>query len=598
MTHRTLLVTQTFGLLHGGGIGRYLDAVCRSVEPSRITVVVPPDPDGLHAESRTPYTVLRKDLLAPSFARPSWLFRLPWFLGAIRTQHATRVLFGQYAGWVGLGPLARLFTGTSYAIIFYGLDFLSYRTTVFRRFFLRLNIRFADHVVVISSYTHTLLKDFGVPEGKIVMAHPPMEQPVAPDVTSVKRFVNDQHLDPAHTILTVCRLVKRKGVDRVIKAMPAVIREFPDARHVIIGDGPERQALEQLAQTLRITDHITFLGRVPDHERDIAYAAARAFIMLPVATRHDVEGFGIVYVEALARGIPIIATKSAGVTDIIRNDNGIALDELADTDQVSTAIRDLIREPDRAAALGARGREFVTREFSFEPFKKTFMTLLSLPEGATRDVRVSVIIPVWNATETLSRTLHSISLQSWKNLEVIVVDDGSTDDPKAVCDRFPNVRFIRKEHAGAPAARNRGFRESTGAYVLFCDSDVMLNPRMIERMLTTLELKPDASYAYCSFRFGWRTFDLFDFDDERLKQSNFICTMSLIRRKDFPGFDESLKRLQDWDLWLTMLEQGNRGVWVPARLFSSSVGKKGISARLKTPPAEAVRIVRTKHHLD
>lgn len=598
MTHRTLLVTQTFGLLHGGGIERYLDAVCRSVEPSRITVVVPPDRSVPRDESRTPYTVLRKDLLAPSFVRPSWLLRLPWFLRAIRAQHATRVLFGHYAGWVGLGFLAKLITGTPYVIVFYGLDFLSYRTTAFRRFFLRWNIRLAEYVVVISSYTRTLLKDFGVPEGKIIMAPPSAEVPAVPDTASIQRFVEEHRLNPAHTILTVCRLVRRKGVDRVIRAMPAVIREHPDARYVVIGEGPERQALGRLAHELGVADQVIFLGRVSDRERDCAYAAARAFIMLPVASRSDIEGFGIVYVEALVRGIPLIATRSAGVTDIIRRDNGIALDEQSEDGTVTSAILDLMGNAERAAALGARGREFVTREFSFKRFRRTFTTILARPDDTNDRPKVSVIIPAWNATETLSRTLHSVSLQTWKHIEIIVVDDGSEDDPKAVCNRFPNVRFIRKEHAGAPAARNKGFMESTGDYVLFCDSDVMLNHRMIERMLTTLELKPEASYAYCSFRFGWRTFDLFDFDDERLRRSNFICTMSLIRRKDFPGFDESLKRLQDWDLWLTMLEQGKRGVWVPVRLFSSSVGKKGISARLKTPPVEAVRIVRTKHHLD
>jgi len=598
MTHRTLLVTQSFDSSHGGGIERYIDAVCRSVDPSCITVIAPPEPQALDAANAPPYAVLRKDLLAPSLARPSWLFRLPWFLDAIRTRRITRILFGHYAGWVGLGFLAKLITGTPYAIIFYGLDFLSYRTTAFRRFFLRWNIKLAERIIVISSYTYSLLKDFGVPEGKIIVAHPPTEPPTVPDATSVRRFIDDNRLNPAHTILTVCRLVRRKGVDRVIRAIPAVIRECPDARYLVIGDGPERQALERLAHELRISNCITFLGRIPDRERDCAYAATRAFIMLPQTMRSDVEGFGIVYVEALARGIPIIATKSAGVTDIIRDDNGIALDEQADVGAVAAAILDLLWHPEKAAMLGARGREFVTKEFSFERFKKTFMTLLSLPESAARDLKVSVIIPVWNATETLSRTLHSISLQTWKHLEVIVVDDGSTDDPAAVCDRFPAVRFIRKEHEGAPAARNRGFKESTGTYVLFCDSDVMLHPRMIERMVTTLELKPDASYAYCSFRFGWRTFDLFDFDEGRLKRSNYICTMSLIRRNDFPGFDESIKRLQDWDLWLTMLAQGKRGVWVPARLFSSSVGKKGISARLRTPPDEAVRIVRAKHHLD
>ncbi len=597
MIHRTLLVTQSFSPEHSGGIERTLDAICNNVDPSRIVVIAPPSSNGPSGDPVTPYTVIYKDLLKHTFARPAWLFRLPWFLATVRAQRATRVLFGHYAGWVSLGALTKLITGTPYAAMFHGLDFLSYRTSMMRRFLLRWNVRLAEWIIVNSSYTYSLLKDFGVPEGKLVIAYATIGKPVFVEARAVTQFIAQYNLDPQRTLLTVGRLVARKGLARVINAMPEILTRYPDANYVIVGDGPERASLERLAHELHVEEHVRFLGRVSDRDRDLAYAASCAFIMLPVASSRDVEGFGLVYIEALARGCPIIATRSAGVIDIIRDDNGIALDEQADTHAVADAVNVLFGDSARAAKLAAQGRTFVEQTFSVERFKQTFSTILAAPEQPTRPIRVSVIIPAWNSVETLPRTLHSIALQTWKDTEVIVVDDGSIDDPKMVCDQFPGVRFIRKDHGGAPAARNRGFSESTGEYVLFCDADVMLHPRMIERMVTTLELKPDASYAYCSFRFGWRTFDLFDFDEKRLKQSNYICTMSLIRRKDFPGFDESIKRLQDWDLWLTMLAQGKRGVWVPARLFSSSVGKKGISARLKMPPQEAVRIVRQKHHL-
>jgi hypothetical protein len=104
-----------------------------------------------------------------------------------------------------------------------------------------------------------------------------------------------------------------------------------------------------------------------------------------------------------------------------------------------------------------------------------------------------------------------------------------------------------------------------------------MQPHMLAKMLATLEDYPEASYAYASFRFGWKTFTLWPFDASTLKKMNFIHTTSLIRREHFPGFDESIRRLQDWDLWLTMLEQKHPGVWIPEVLFKAIPHQGGIS---------------------
>lgn len=190
---------------------------------------------------------------------------------------------------------------------------------------------------------------------------------------------------------------------------------------------------------------------------------------------------------------------------------------------------------------------------------------------------VSIIIPVYNHSKRLSRCLASIARQTYADREVIIVDDGS-EPPLDVSvakslDTSFHCRFERIPHAGAPAARNRGFLLSKGEYVLFCDADVVMKPHMLEAMLQALSAHPEASYAYASFRFGWKNFRLWPFDAEKLKLMNYIHTTSLIRREVFPGFDESLTRFQDWDLWLTLLEQGKRGIWASHEvLFSVAAG--------------------------
>jgi glycosyltransferase involved in cell wall biosynthesis len=138
-----------------------------------------------------------------------------------------------------------------------------------------------------------------------------------------------------------------------------------------------------------------------------------------------------------------------------------------------------------------------------------------------------------------------------------------------LCTNYANlpIRLIRQKNSGAPAARNRGFAESSGQYVIFWDADVVAEPDMLAKMLQALESNKTAAYAYCNFYMGYKKMKAQEYSLPSLQTCNFICTMSLLRREAFPGFDESLRRFQDWDLWLTIAERGGSGVWVPEFLF-------------------------------
>ncbi|MBI4449598.1 glycosyltransferase [Candidatus Uhrbacteria bacterium] len=185
--------------------------------------------------------------------------------------------------------------------------------------------------------------------------------------------------------------------------------------------------------------------------------------------------------------------------------------------------------------------------------------------------RITIVIPVWNNRGALVRCLRSIELQTFQDVAIIVVDDGGVPplhDGFQIPDSRFQIQLVRQEHAGAPAARNCGARETESELIMFCDADIELAPNALERMVATLDTYPEASYAYSGFRFGWKLFRSFPFDADRLRRMPYIHTTSLIRRAHFPGFDESLIRFQDWDLWLTMLEHDHSGVHIPEVLFT------------------------------
>ncbi len=192
---------------------------------------------------------------------------------------------------------------------------------------------------------------------------------------------------------------------------------------------------------------------------------------------------------------------------------------------------------------------------------------------------VSIIIPVYNKTEHLREVLLSLQKQTFSHLEVIVVDDGS-DILVAKQPTTLSVLWLRQDHKGAPAARNFGFLQSKGNFVLFLDADTICAPEMVERLYEGLQKNSRASYAYCDYYRGVKRFPARFFDGEMLKKNNYINTSSLIRREDFFGFDESLLRFQDWDLWLGLFQKGKIGTYVPGFFYRTHMSRGGMSTWL------------------
>jgi len=185
---------------------------------------------------------------------------------------------------------------------------------------------------------------------------------------------------------------------------------------------------------------------------------------------------------------------------------------------------------------------------------------------------ISVIIPTYEHAGTIMDCLDSVLAQTYPNVEIIVVNDGSTDNTEEVLRPYlDRITLVTQENQGSNPARNRGWKEAKGDYLIFCDADVQMKPKMLQTLYEALEQHPKSSYAYSAFKFGWKVFKGIPFSENRMRARNFVHTTALVRAGDFPGFDNAIKRLQDWDVWLTMLEDGKTGVLVPEILFEVAV---------------------------
>ncbi len=200
--------------------------------------------------------------------------------------------------------------------------------------------------------------------------------------------------------------------------------------------------------------------------------------------------------------------------------------------------------------------------------------------------KVSIIIPVFNHARALIKSFDTILKQNFKNFEVIIVNDGSDDNFDKAIQKIKNktkqnnldVKIFSQENQGAPSARNHGFSESTGDYIIFWDADIIAKKNMLSEMVKILDTNTRIDFVYSQFRFGFKKFSSFDFNFDKLKELNYVHTSSLIRRNSIFPWDEKLKKFQDWDYFLTLAEKNKQGFLIKKVLYKiKTAGRQGIS---------------------
>jgi glycosyltransferase involved in cell wall biosynthesis len=219
-----------------------------------------------------------------------------------------------------------------------------------------------SRLVAISEAARALVEPYAEGPIEVVPYGVPLPQGSAPDAERGAAAAAEEPEAP--TLLFVGRLVRRKGVNRLLEAL-ATLGKRP-WRLEVVGFGPEREGLEAHAARLGLGDRVAFLGRVPDDELVAAYRRAAAFALpATLDERADTEGLGVVLLEAMSHGVPVVATRRGGISDIVVDGvTGILVE-----DEVSDLARGLDRilsDPEAARAMGQAGRRRVREAFGWD----------------------------------------------------------------------------------------------------------------------------------------------------------------------------------------------------------------------------------------
>lgn len=364
---RLLLATIDFAPAPGGVqnlLGRLAHGLAQSGHG--LTVVAPGDRTAAAWDRVQPYRVVRTRPSAPARAA-----LLPLALGTLAVA-ARRQPDVVVCGHVLLGPVCRLLARAArvpYVAMAYAFEVRSPRM---RRVAAHA-LRDAARVVTISEFSRRDVVSLGVEPARIavILPGPAVEAPadnLAPD------------LPPGPPILvTVGRLAEAyKGHDMVVRAMPLVLARVPDARWVVVGDGPLRGYLERMARAYGVASAVTFTGRVPDDALDEWYRRC-SLLVLPgreSARSGEGEGFGIVFVEANLRGRPVVGGRTGGIPDAVLDGVTGLLVDPEDPAAIADAIVRLLTDGMLAARLGAAGRRRAQEDLAWSRYVRRFETLL------------------------------------------------------------------------------------------------------------------------------------------------------------------------------------------------------------------------------
>jgi glycosyltransferase involved in cell wall biosynthesis len=194
-----------------------------------------------------------------------------------------------------------------------------------------------------------------------------------------------------------------------------------------------------------------------------------------------------------------------------------------------------------------------------------------------KDPIVSVIMPVFNYGKMFQKSIESVFNSTYKNIELIIIDDGSEDNyvinKLNSLSNHPNIKIIRQKNSGPASARNNGIRNSTGIYILPLDSDDMIHPDYIQTCVNLIKRDKNLSPIYCDTNHIGEISGIEkrpEWSKERLIQGPFIVNCSMFSREAFDtcgGYDEEMKGWEDYDLWIRMMKNGYIGKRIPKPLF-------------------------------
>ena len=379
--HKTLIVTNDFPP-RPGGIQAFLHSMALRLDPSEVVVYASTwkrSREGVRAtaefDAEQPFTVVRDrtTMLLPTPRVTRRAARL------LREHGCRSVWFGAAAPLGLMAPALRRAGAERLVATTHGHEAGWAQLPVARQLLRRIG-EGTDTLTYLGEYTRSRIARALTPEAaaRMVQLPPGVDEKTFHPGSGGEAVRARLGLSDRPVVVCVSRLVPRKGQDTLIQAMPRVLSAVPDAVLLIVGGGPYRADLERMAADRGLTDSVRFTGPVPWEELPAHHGAGDVFAM-PCRTRRgglDVEGLGIVYLEASATGLPVVAGDSGGAPDAVLDGETGWVVRGGRPREAADRVVELLRDPALRARMGERGRNWVEERWRWDHLATHLRALL------------------------------------------------------------------------------------------------------------------------------------------------------------------------------------------------------------------------------
>ncbi len=377
---RVLLVTNDFPP-RPGGIQSYLHALARRLTADALVVYASDWPGAAAFDGAQPFPVVRHPtrllVPVPEAARRAVVLA--------RAEGCDAAWFGAAAPLGLLAPALRSRGGVHQVVACTHGHEVGWSMMPGGRAVLRRVGADVDVVTTVSRYTRSRITAAFGPLAALEPLPPGVDTELfRPDPVARAELRRRYRLGEAPVVSCVSRLVARKGQDTLLRALPALCRSVPGTRLLLVGDGPYRDTLHGLARRIGVADAVVFTGSLPWAEIPAHHAVGDVFA-LPCRTRGgglDVEGLGIALLEASATGLPVVAGRSGGAPETVREGVTGEVVDGRDPGALARTLAGLLADPDRAAAMGRAGRAWLRSAWRWDAAADRLAAFLGLPPAS------------------------------------------------------------------------------------------------------------------------------------------------------------------------------------------------------------------------
>jgi phosphatidylinositol alpha-1,6-mannosyltransferase len=358
-----------------GGVATYVHDLADALDEKKVVVLAPSGIDEFTSakeksnwDLKQKYKIIRKKLLFPKFIWPRWLILL-WNVFWVVKKEKIEMVFVQHVLPVGYAAIfVKKFLKVPFLLFSHGTDLIAGTATPWKRKMVTIVSNHAEQIIFNSnSLQNRFLRVLTQFEKKSTVLYPCpepifLQSPSTEEINSIKRRYA---LEGKQTMLSVSRLDEGKGFLHLIRYMPKILKECPNIVWLIIGSGPKKDVIIESIQKNNLQNIVRFIGEVPHDQLQPFFYISDMFVLLTHPDEGREEGLGLVFLEASAVGLPIVAGRSGGVPEAVLDKKTGLVVETTNEKQVVDSVAKLLNDSEYARTLGNNAKDRMVRDFSW-----------------------------------------------------------------------------------------------------------------------------------------------------------------------------------------------------------------------------------------